>query len=56
VVPGGPGGVKALMVGFGLAVFIRFRRHRLTEAGCWLTSGVYVALAGRWWACLEALS
>ena len=40
---------KAALVLFGVVVFVRFRRHRLTELACWGLGGLYASLAGRWW-------
>lgn len=40
---------KALLVLFAATVFLRFRRHRLTEIACWGLCGIYATLAGRWW-------
>jgi len=40
---------KAFMVLLAFGIFIRFRRHLLTEIACWGLSAVYALLAGRWW-------
>ncbi len=40
---------KAFTVLLAFAIFIRFRRHLLTEIACWGLSGIYAVLAGRWW-------
>lgn len=48
--PGGLAAFKLFMVFFAAAVFLTFRRHWLTEVGCWLMTVAYFALAGVWWA------
>ena len=43
------GAFKVLMVLFASIIIIRFRKHYLTELGCWGLSIVYVLLSVIWW-------
>lgn len=42
-------GFKLVMMGIALGIFLRFRRHPLTELACWGLCVIYAVLAGRWW-------
>ncbi|OPX22025.1 MAG: hypothetical protein B1H04_05650 [Planctomycetales bacterium 4484_123] len=40
---------KLVVVALASLILLRFRRHPLTEIGCWGASAAYSALAGVWW-------
>jgi hypothetical protein len=40
---------KIFMVLFAASVIVTFRRHWLTELGCWVMTATYVGLAVVWW-------